>query len=92
MLLLFNNWSDSDKLSVAISKAKSYNETTKTTRDRAYYVLKRKLIINDELIAKKGDVIFISSNTEYNFKGSFKTVLINSPPFKKSNESIIKSI
>jgi len=78
---------DSDKLSVAVSFAENHEETTKTTSERAYFVLEGELIVNN-LVAKKGDVIFVPANTEYSFKGSFKAVLINSPPFKKSNESI----
>ncbi len=82
--------SDSDNVSLAVSSAENHNETTKTTSDRVYYVLEGELIINDNLIAKKGDVVFVSANTEYNFKGSFKAILVNSPPFKKINESISK--
>lgn len=82
--------SDSDKISLAVSSAVNHNETTKTTSDRAYYILEGELIVNDGLIAKKGDVVFVSADTEYNFKGSFKAVLVNSPPFKKSNEAISK--
>lgn len=80
---------DSDKVSLAISSAVNHNETTKTTSDRIYYILKGELVIN-KLIAKKGDVVFVSVNTEYSFKGSFKAILINSPPFKKNEESISK--
>jgi len=81
---------DSDNASLAISTAKNHNETTKTTSDRVYYILEGELIVDDNLIAKKGDVVFVSANTEYNFKGSFKVLLVNSPPFKKVNESISK--
>ena len=81
---------DSDNVSLAVSTAENHNETTKTTSDRAYYVLEGKLVIDDTLIVKKGDVVFVSANTEYNFKGSFKAVLVNSPPFKKTNEEISK--
>lgn len=81
---------DSDNISLAVSTAENHNETTKTTSDRAYYILEGELIVDDNLIAKKGDVVFVSANTEYNFKGSFKAVLVNSPSFKKTNESISK--
>jgi len=81
---------DSDKLSLAVSTANNHSETTKSTSDRAYYLLEGELTVNNELTAKKGDVVFISANTKYNFKGSFKAVLINSPPFKKINESTSK--
>jgi ethanolamine utilization protein EutQ (cupin superfamily) len=81
---------DSNNVSLAISTAKNHNETTKTKSDRVYYILEGELIVDDNLIAKKGDVVFVSSNTNYNFKGSFKAVLVNSPPFKKENETISK--
>jgi len=76
---------DSDNVSLAVSSAENHNETTKTTSDRVYYILEGELIVDDSLVAKKGDIIFVSANTEYNFKGSFKAILVNSPPFKKSN-------
>ena len=78
---------ESDKVSVAVSTAKDHTETTKTTSDRAYYVLEGEIEVND-LIAKQGDVVFIPANTEYTFKGTFKAVLVNSPAFKKENETI----
>lgn len=82
---------DSDNVSLALGTAKDHNETTKTTSDRVYYVLEGELIINDEIVAKKEETIFISANTEYNFKGSFKALLVNSPPFKKSDETTSKT-
>lgn len=81
---------DSDNVSLAVSTAKNHKETTKTTSDRVYYVLEGELIVNDEYKAKKGDIVFVSANTEYNFKGTFKAVLVNSPPFKKNEELIYK--
>jgi ethanolamine utilization protein EutQ (cupin superfamily) len=80
---------DSDKVSLAVSTANNHDETTKTSSDRVYYILEGELTINDDLVAKKGDVVFVSANTEYTFKGSFKAILVNSPPFKKANESIL---
>ena len=81
---------DSDNVSLAVSSADNHDETTKTTSDRVYYILEGELIVDDNLVAKKGDVVFVSANTEYNFKGSFKAILVNSPPFKKANEEITK--
>ena len=81
---------DSDNISLAVSTAENHDESTKTTSDRVYYILEGELIVDDNLVAKKGDVVFVAANTEYNFKGSFKAVLVNSPPFKKNNESISK--
>ena len=81
---------DNDNVSLAVSSADNHDETTKTTSDRVYYILEGELIVDNNLVAKKGDVVFVSANTEYNFKGSFKAVLVNSPPFKKTNEEISK--
>lgn len=81
---------DSDIVSLAVGSADNHDETTKTTSDRVYYILEGKLIINDNLVAKKGDVAFVSANTEYNLKESFKAVLVNSPSFKKTNKKTIK--
>ncbi len=78
---------ESDKISLAIGTADSHSETTKTTSERIYYVLEGELIING-ITAKRGDVIFIPANTQYSFKGSFKSILINSPPFRGANESV----
>ena len=80
---------DSDKISIAISTADNHKETTSTTSDRVYYILEGNININGEK-AKQGDVVFIPSNTEYTFKGIFKAILINSPPFKKEKENIRK--
>ncbi len=77
---------DSEKVSVAVGDAANHNETTTINSDRAYYILAGEIIVNENLIGKPGDVIFIPSDTEYNFKGTFKAVIVNSPPFKKENE------
>jgi len=89
-VLNFLTGDESEKISLAVSTAKNHSETTKTTSDRAYYVLEGELSANNQT-AKKGDVIFIPANTEYGFRGTFKAVLINSPPFKKENEEIKES-
>ena len=81
---------DSDKVSIAVGVATEHNETTQTSSERVYFVLEGEIIVNDEIIGRKGDVIFISANTQYNFKGTFKAVVVNSPPFKKENEKILK--
>ncbi|PIR81610.1 MAG: hypothetical protein COU21_02690 [Candidatus Komeilibacteria bacterium CG10_big_fil_rev_8_21_14_0_10_36_65] len=89
-ILNFLTSEDSDKISLAIGTARNHNEITQTTRDRVYYMVEGKIIINDNIEAGSGDVIFIPANTGYQFKGSFKVVIVNSPPFKKDNESIYK--
>lgn len=72
---------DSNNLSVSVGNAINYNETIKTDSDRVYFVLEGEIIINN-LKGKSGDVLYISQNTEYNLSGTFKAVVINSPPFK----------
>ncbi len=75
-------------------RAKDHSEVTKNIKsDRIYYVLSGKLIIKEnkrKLVAKKGDLVFIPKNTKYYFGGTFKTILINSPPFDPKNEKIFK--
>jgi len=78
---------DSNNLSFAISTANNYDETTSTSSDRVYYILEGSIEINGK-VAKQEELVFIPANTEYEFKGSFKAILINSPPFKKQNENI----
>lgn len=80
---------DSDNVSLAVSIAKDHDEITKAISDRVYYVLEGELIIDGEA-AEIGDVVFVGANTEYNFRGTFKAVLVNSPPFKKNDEVIFK--
>jgi len=75
--------SDSEKLSVAVGDAKKHIETTQTKSDRAYYILEGEVQVNNEIIAKAGDVVFISAGMRYSFTGTFKAVIVNSPPFKK---------
>ena len=85
----------SNKISLAISNAKEHSEITKNKRsDRIYYILKGRLIVKEkdnELIADKGDAIFIPANTNYIFKGTFKAILINSPTFNPNDEKIQSS-
>jgi ethanolamine utilization protein EutQ (cupin superfamily) len=78
---------DSDKVSLGVSEANNHVETTKTSSDRAYYVLEGEIIVNDDFHAMPGDVIYISANTEYKFQGTFKAVIVNSPPFNKNKEA-----
>lgn len=80
---------DSDKVSLGVSEADNHVETTKASSDRAYYVLEGEIIVNDDFQARSGDVIYIPANTEYKFQGTFKAVIVNSPPFNKNKEAII---
>jgi len=86
----------SKNVSVAVGEAKNHIEETKNkTSDRVYYVLEGSLKVksgNKSFVANLGDVIFIPANTTYKFEGTFKVVLINSPPFNSKNEEIKKLI
>lgn len=74
---------DCDRFSVAVGKGDNHEETTSSPSDRAYYVIEGEITIDNKLIGHPGDVLYIPANTEYTFKGTFKVVVINSPPFKK---------
>jgi len=82
--------SDSDKVSVAVGTATNHIETTQTSSDRVYFVLEGQITVNNELIGQPGDIIYIPANTSYGFEGTFKIVIINSPPFRKKSEHIQK--
>ena len=77
-------------LSIAVSQARNHNEITKNIKsDRVYYILNGRLVVkqgNKRIVAEKGDIIFIHQNTDYQFQGTFKAILINSPAFRKENE------
>ncbi len=79
---------DSAKISLAVGMATDHQETTKTTSDRAYFILEGEILIDDNISGQAGDCLFIPADTEYDFKGTFKAVIVNSPPFKRSNENI----
>lgn len=82
----------SKNVSVAVSKADEHLEETKNkTSDRVYYVLEGSLKVKSgdkTFVANSGDIIFIPANTPYQFEGTFKAILINSPPFDPENEDI----
>ena len=78
---------ESEQVSIAVSTALDHKETTQTTSDRAYYLLEGELLVNDELLVHAGDVLFVPANTEYTFQGTFKAILMNSPPFRAENEA-----
>jgi ethanolamine utilization protein EutQ (cupin superfamily) len=79
---------ESENVSVAIGTATNHNETTSTSSERVYFILEGEMTINDEILAKQGEVIYIPKHTEYSFKGTFKTLIINVPAFKLKNENI----
>jgi len=79
---------DSDKVSVAVGTAVDHYETTEPSGDRAYFILEGKMIVNKNIIGNVGDVVFASAKTTYQFEGTFKAVIINSPPFRKKEENI----
>lgn len=74
---------DSERLSLGLATTQNHLETTTTHNERVYYVLEGKMIVNKEIHGEPGDVILISTETEYTFQGTFKAIVINSPPYKK---------
>jgi mannose-6-phosphate isomerase-like protein (cupin superfamily) len=76
----------SEQISLAIGTAIDHEETTQTSSERVYFVLEGEIIVNDEMIIKVGEVVYIPANIEYRFKGSFKAIIINSPAFRAGNE------
>ncbi|NIM46549.1 MAG: hypothetical protein GTN40_00090 [Candidatus Aenigmarchaeota archaeon] len=72
---------DSPDVSVVLGRANNHYEITKNTKsDRIYYILSGTLIINKQRI-EKGEVVYIPKDTEYQFEGTFETLVINSPAF-----------
>ena len=81
---------DSNKVSMAVGHAKDHEEIVNIVSDRAYFVLEGKIIVDDKLVGYPGDVIYIPANTSYRFEGTFRAVIVNSPPFRKQKEKIEK--
>lgn len=77
----------SQTVSLAVGNAKNHKKTTQTSSDRLYYVLEGELVINKNLKAQKGDVVYIPKNIEYTYEGTFKAVIINSPAFKVEDKN-----
>lgn len=71
------------KLSIAEGIADNHNQTATTEFERAYYVLDGEVTFNDKIKAKKGEVVYIPKGTTYNFKGTFKALIINSPAYRR---------
>ncbi len=63
----------SPNVSLVEGHAKKHHEITRgKNNDRVYYLLKGKMKIKNgdrDIVAEKGDVVFISENTEYEFQG-----------------------
>jgi len=78
----------SKNVSLAIGVGQDYSGTSKSVRsDRVYYVTEGKLIVNKDLVAEVGDVIFVPKGEEYSFEGTFKAVVVNAPAFDSSKET-----
>lgn len=74
----------SPDISFAVTDANDFEDTTTTKENRIYYLLEGSLeliIDKDEIRLEPGDSCFISENTTYTMKGTFKSVIINSPAF-----------
>lgn len=85
---------DSKDISLAISKAENHSEITENIKsDRIYYILEGELVVktdNKKFVVQKGDSLFIPKNTKYQFEGTFRAILINSPAFDSQDERISK--
>jgi ethanolamine utilization protein EutQ (cupin superfamily) len=71
-------------LSFATTEATDYYEKETTLYDRIYYVLDGNLdltIDGETTNLQKGDTCFISNNTTYEMRGTFKAVTVNQPAF-----------
>ena len=83
---------DSRNLSMCLSKAKNHKETALNTKsDRIYYITKGRVKVEAEgkkFEAQKGDLVFISANTKYEFNGTFEAVQVLSPSFDPANEPL----
>lgn len=74
----------SPTVSFAVTEATDYYENETTEYDRIYYVLSGtlELTINDNTNAlQAGDACFISKNSKYEMRGTFKAAIINQPAF-----------
>ena len=74
----------SPNISFATTEATDYYEKETTPYDRIYYVLDGALdltIDGTTTSLQKGDACFISKNTTYEMRGTFKAVTVNQPAF-----------
>lgn len=79
----------SPELSLAITEAADYYEQETSAYNRIYYVLEGELelTIGGEVNKlQPGDTCFISKDTAYEMRGTFKAVTVNQPAFGSSNE------
>jgi ethanolamine utilization protein EutQ (cupin superfamily) len=74
----------SPEVSLVEGIAEKHREVTRGMgNDRVYYILEGKMTLlgKNKIVAEKGDVIFISKDTEYEFEGTFKAIIVNVPAF-----------
>lgn len=67
----------------------AHGKVKTTLSDRVYYVLEGKgeFIINDEIIPVEAtDVVIVSKNTPYNYRGKMKLFLVHTPAFDPVHE------
>ncbi len=72
------------EVSLATTEGKDYYEAETSPYNRIYYVLEGELeiTVGDEFSKlQKGDTCFIGKNTPYEMRGTFKSVVVNSPAF-----------
>ena len=71
-------------ISLATIETTNLYEKETTDYDRIYYVLAGELRLdfdNKSNVLRTGDACFISKNTTYEIRGSFKAIVINQPAF-----------
>lgn len=74
----------SPNISFATTEATEYYEKETAQYDRIYYVLEGVLEITigrEKSTLQVGDACFISKDTTYEMRGSFKVVAVNQPAF-----------
>lgn len=71
-------------VSLAITEGTNYFEEETTNYDRIYYVLDGELKISSDgidSILQTGDACFITKDTTYKMRGTFRILTINQPAF-----------
>jgi mannose-6-phosphate isomerase-like protein (cupin superfamily) len=80
----------SESFSLAVATLDGVHpKTMNIASDRAYFIIegKAKVEVGDEVdIVRSGDTVYIPKNTVHSIQGKVKYAVINSPPYRSSNE------
>jgi len=68
---------DSKNMEISIWTSKNQYQELETKNETAYFVLQGEMIVDENIIAKVWDVVFVPSNTKYTLNGIFKAVIVN---------------